>query len=173
MIYLSNFRTSGKDSRAVSIAAMTPKWFKGEVRKDLAPKLSTLAKYKKGEMTMEEYIQEYVNVIYSHDLDKLAEELDERVLLCYCSKKEVCHRLWLAVYLRKETGVEVEEIGGFDKEFAEAVKEPWPPMSILLTEEDKNKYGLHGKFEDDNIVGHWRELKAAGAAELFYTDFLV
>ena len=168
MIYLSNFSTAGKDNRAISIAAITPKWYKGAIRKDLAPKLSTLTKYKKGEITAMEYIAEYVNVIYSHDLDKLAEELDGHVLLCYCSKNDMCHRGLLGIYLQTETGIKVEEIGGFNERFVEAFKNNDPPMRILLeSDKDKDKYNLHGKFEDDNIVGHWRELKAIGATELF------
>ena len=168
MIYLSNFRTAGKDSRAVSIAAITPKGYKGEVRKDLAPKLTTLSKYKKGEITAMQYVGEYCDVIYSHDLDKLAEELDGRVLLCYCSKNELCHRLLLGIYLKVETGIEVEEIGGFGGTYADVFAKNIVPMRIILDEEeDKDRFGLHGKFEDDNIVGHWRELKKIGAAELF------
>ena len=164
---MSNFRTAGKDSRAVSIAAVTPKWYKGAVRKDLAPKLSTMTKFKKGEITNVQYIAEYCDIIYSHDIDQLAEELDGKVLLCYCSKKDLCHRLLLGLYLQIETGIEVQEIGGFGDQYAAAFYENDPPMQIILTEEDKDKYNLHGKFEDDKIVGHWRELKPIGATGLF------
>jgi hypothetical protein len=83
MIYLSNFRTAGKDERAISIAAITPKWFKGPCRKDLAPKLSTLTRYKKNEITMLEYTCEYTRIIYEHDLDDLVKELDGHVLLLF------------------------------------------------------------------------------------------
>ena len=167
MIYLSNYRTSGKDDRAIGIAAITPKWYKGAVRKDLAPKLSTLTKYKKGQITNMEYIAEYCDVVYGHDLDKLAEDLDGHVLLCYCGKNDMCHRLLLGLYLQVETGVKVEEIGGFGDLFKESFEKNGIPMQLLLSEDEKDKYGLHGKFEDDNIVGHWRELKAIGATHLF------
>jgi len=167
MIYLSNFRTAGKDSRAISIAAITPKWFKGAIRKDLAPKFSTVTKFKKGEITNAQYIAEYCDVIYSHDLDKLAEELDGHVLLCYCSKNDMCHRLLLGLYLQVETGVKIEEIGGFGDRFAESFEKNGVPMQILLDDKDKDRYKLHGKFEDDNIVGHWRELKSIGATNIF------
>ena len=169
MIYLSNFRTAGKDERAISIAAITPKWYKGAVRKDLAPKLSTLTKYKKGEITEAEYMYEYVNVIYSHDLDHLAEELDGHVLLCYCSKNELCHRLLLGLYLQKETGIGIEEIGGFGETWKGHVERKEYPIQIGLGSNEKDKYKLHNKFDDDNIVGHWQELKKIGATELFIT----
>jgi len=171
MIYLSNFRTAGKDKRAVSIAAMTPKDFEGEVRKDLAPKLSTLTAYKKGEITDMEYIAEYVNVIYSHDIDRLAEELDGHVLLCYCPKTALCHRLLLAQYLHLETRVEFEEIGGFAEAWQVPVKNKAHPLEMALSEDMLNKCDLHGKFPNDNIVGHWRELKKIGALDIFTAGF--
>ena len=170
MIYLSNFRTAGKDARAISIAAITPKWYKGAVRKDLAPKLSTLTKYKKGEITLMEYIMEYCNVIYSHDLEKLAEELDGHVLLCYCSKNDLCHRMLLGAYLRIETGINVDEIGGIGENWKDGFERNEHPMRLLLTDEEKDRYGLHNKFEDDNIVGRWLELKKAGLTSLFINE---
>jgi len=167
MIYLSNFGTAGKDSRAISIAAISPKWYKGAVRKDLAPKLSTLTKLKKGQITDIEYTAKYCDIIYSHDLDKLVKELDDHVLLCYCSKDVLCHRTLLGLYLQVETGIEVQEIDGFGEKFSAAFTENDVPMRIVLDDEDKNKYGLQDKFENDNIVGHWRELKALGALEIY------
>jgi hypothetical protein len=170
MIYLSNFRTAGKDERAISIAAITPKWYKGAVRKDLAPKLSTVVKGKKGEITLMESICEYVNNIYSHDLDLLAKELDGHILLCYCSKNVVCHRMLLGAYLRIETGIEVDEIGGIGENFKDGFYGNEHPMRIILEEEDKKKYGLNNRFKDDNIVGHWKELKQLGLTSLFITE---
>jgi hypothetical protein len=40
-------------------------------------------------------------------------------------------------------------------------------MRILLEDDDYKDIGLHKKFEDDNIVGHWRELKQLGFTEAF------
>ena len=48
MIYLSNFSTAGKNEKAISIAALPPKWFTGESRKDLAPAVSTLRDTRSG-----------------------------------------------------------------------------------------------------------------------------
>jgi len=170
MIYLSNFRTAGKDDRSISISAVTPRWYKGAVRKDLAPKLSAVTETKKGNMTMVEYIGEYCNIIYSHDLERLAEELDGHILLCYCSKNDLCHRMILGAYLRIEIGIDVDEIGGIGEPWKDGFYSNEHPMRILLDEHDKEKYGLHNVFEDDNIVGHWRELKRLGAADLFITE---
>jgi len=164
MIYLSNFRTAGKDERAVSIAAMTPKGFKGKVRKDLAPKLSTLTAYKKGEITMMEYAFEYTKIIYSHDLDTLVEELNGRVLLCHCLKNEFCHRLLLGLYVHKETKVEVEEIGGFGSILTAPISEVDHPVTFTLEQDDP---GIDFLKKGDDLVGHWQELKKIGRHDIF------
>jgi len=134
--------------------------------------MSTVAKFKKGEMTFIEYAAEYVKIIYGHDLDMLADELDGKVLLCHCDKRSMCHRMLLGLYLRLETGCEVEEIGGFAEELEELVRVAEPPVEIYLSDENKAKYGWHEKFEDDAITGHWRELKSAGAdVRSLFTSF--
>ena len=171
MIYLSNFRTAGKDDRAISVAAITPKWYKGAVRKDLAPKLSTLTKYKKGEITEAEYAFEYVDMIYTHDLDKLAEELDGHILLCYCSKNDFCHRLLLGLYLHKETGIEVEEIGGFGNIITKPFNEVTLPVVFPTCREELDANGLTD-WNIDDLVGHWQELKKLGKAHLFTEEFV-
>jgi len=163
MIYLSNFNTAKNDPRAISIAALARGW-QGPSRKDLAPKLSTLTAYKKGEITMMEYAFEYTKIIYGHDLDTLAEELGGHVLLCCCSKNEFCHRLLLGLYLHKETKVEVEEIGGFGSILTAPISEVDHPVTFTL-EQDDPEIGFLKKGDD--LVGHWRDLKKIGRHAIF------
>jgi len=168
MIYLSNFRTAGKDERAISIAAITPKWYKGAVRKDLAPKLSTLTSYKKGEITPLEYIFEYTDVIYKHDLEKLVKELDGHVLLCYCSKNEMCHRTLLGLCLHKELGVEIEEVGGYSDNIAEVYAEKGYAAELEADEKDLSDPKVAKILGDGkDLIGHWKELKAINRLDLF------
>jgi len=167
MIYLSNFKVAKDDPRAISIAASNFRsGFNGPSRKDLAPKLSMVTGYKKGEMTDVEYISEYMSIVYSHDLDALAKELDGKVLLCHCSKDEFCHRLLLGAFLNIETGIEVEELGGFSEFYAKDFAAKVHPMDIVI---HNTAHDLYGKFKNDTIVGHWRELKQMGydVKELF------
>jgi len=170
MIYLSNFREAGYDPRAISIAALTPKWYKGAVRKDLAPKLSTLTRFKNGEITMAEYAFEYTDKIYSHDLEKLAEELDNHVLICYCSKNEFCHRYLLGMYLHKEIGIEVEEIGGFGNIFTKPFYEVTLPVDYPTCREELDANGLND-WNITSLVGHWKELKKIGKTHLFLDEY--
>jgi hypothetical protein len=167
MIYLSNFSTAAKDTRAVSIATLPPKWYKGVCRKDLAPKVSTLRDMKSGNKSNLEYTLEYLEIIYSLDIEKLSKELDEHILLCFCSKKDFCHRFILGSMLKTETGIEVEELNGFDDRWKDDFENNVKPVNLILTKEEKSLYGLDGKFENDDIIGHWSELNEIGATELF------
>jgi len=144
MIYLSDFITAGKDERAISIAAMRPGIFKGEARKDLAPKFSSMAKYR--DCKYAEFASEYTEIVYSHNLDALAKELDGRILLCNCPKDEFCHRLLLGFYLHKETGIEVEEIGGFGEIWKKLAENKDEPMRIFLDERMFPKHDRHGRL---------------------------
>ncbi|MDR0374726.1 MAG: hypothetical protein LBH85_03275 [Treponema sp.] len=167
MIYLSNFAMAGKDSRAVSIAAITPRGFKGAVRKDLAPPFSLVKAYKDEKITEAEYILEYGKRIYALDLERIAEELDEKILLCYCDKNAMCHRTLLGLFLHTELGVEVEEIGGFGELFTVPFNEVENPMTLFLTPEQIEKHGLQD-LETNDIIGKWKELKKRNLLNLFF-----
>ena len=159
MVYLSNFQTAGRAENAVAISAMVPKWYTGARRKDLAPKLSTLSKFHKQQITAAEFWMEYVDkIIYRHDLDQLATELDDKTLLCYCPKNELCHRLVLGLYLHIETGIEVQEIGGFgDILTVDSLDDVDPivryPIGHVSDNQDLVDVGI------DDLVGNWRKLK--------------
>jgi len=167
LIYLSNFSTAGKNEKAISIAALPPKWFTGESRKDLAPTVSILRETRNGKKSQFEYILEYLEIVYSLDLDILSKELDNHILLCFCPKNIFCHRFVLGSILQTETDVEVEEFDGFSDRWKDDFGSKIKPLHLILTEEEKNQYDLYSKFENDDIVGHWAELSKIGATHLF------
>jgi hypothetical protein len=166
MIYLSNFNTAGSDDRAVSIAAITPRGFKGAVRKDLAPKFSLVKAYKAGKITEAEYIMEYGWQIYALDLEQVAKEMDGKILLCYCDKNELCHRLLLGLILHSELGVEIEEIGGFGDILTVPFNEVGNPLIITLSDKEIEENGLQYLGTND-IIGKWRELKDLNLLNLY------
>jgi hypothetical protein len=166
MIYLSNFKTAGFDDRAASIAAITPKGFKGEVRKDLSPKWSLVKAYKDGKITEAEYIMEYGKKIYALDLERIADELDGKILLCYCDKNAMCHRTLLGLFLHTELGADVEEIGGFGELFTVPFNEVENPLMLTLSDKNIEKHGLQD-LGTNNIIGKWRELKKRGLLNLY------
>jgi len=119
----------------------------------LAPKLSSVAKYK--DCRYAEFVSEYTEIVYSHNLDALAKELDGRILLC---------NLLLGLYLHKETKVEVEEIGGFGSILTAPISEVDHPVTFTL-EQDDPEIGFLKKGDD--LVGHWRELKKIDRHDIF------
>jgi hypothetical protein len=171
MIYLSNFRTAGKDKRAISIAAITPKWYKGEVRKDLAPPFSLVKDFKDGKKTVTEYLFEYVGKLYTNiDFANEAERLDGKILLCYCDKDVFCHRAIFGLYLQAETGVEVEEKGGYGDWFTDIQnhikKGDGYPVNIDFLDTDIERYDLKD-IGSKSMIGAWNELKKRNLLHLY------
>ena len=133
MIYLSNFSTVGKNEESISIAAIPPKWYTGACRKDLAPKVTTLRGIKSGNKSILEYTLEYLEIIYSLDLETLSKELDNHILLCFCSKNDFCHRFILGSILKTETGIDIEELNGFSNRWKDDFEGNIKPAHLILT----------------------------------------
>ena len=119
MIYTGYFAQLKKYQEAgltpVSIARITPNWYEGYVLPELAPSKSLLYSYKAGQVTEEEYKEEYsvylsLNVPWKQVLAKLRVygQKQDVILLCYEKSKDFCHRHILAEYLR-ESGYEATE----------------------------------------------------------------
>jgi uncharacterized protein YeaO (DUF488 family) len=184
MIYLSSFAMAGKDGRAVSIAAITPRGFKGAVRKDLAPPFSLVKAFKDEKITMEQYIGEYCNRIYQLDLERIAADLDGKIALCYCGKEQLCHRTLLGLVLHAELDAEVEEIGGFADAEAQSYELKENPMCHRPTPDYLKKYGIEdlaltekeaaaAGFADLStpvIYNKWREMKKRGLLGCYRAD---
>jgi hypothetical protein len=68
------------------------------------------------------------------------------------------------LYLHKETGVEVEEIGGFGNILTLPLDEVDHPVCFTLLEDDPE---INFLKKDDDMVGHWREMKAMNKQHLF------
>ena len=103
------------------------------------------------------------------DLDRLAKKLDGHILLCYCSKDEMCHRVLLALILHNELGVELEEIGGFsDKLFLYPFTEVGNPILFTPTMEQIEKYDLADFLEDGHIIDKWKALNEKEKLQFYY-----
>jgi len=103
-----------KGDNGISIALYTPKWFKGEVYKNLVPTPEILFTYKASNKTRLDqicYICEYKNSILSKlDPKKVAEDLDNKVLLCYEKSGDFCHRIIVAKWLEDNLKIIVSEV---------------------------------------------------------------
>ena len=99
----------------VSVAGITPEFFEGEKWSDFAPRRDFFSKWKRGELTNEGYMKEYLkylNKIPAEDIEELAQITREGkfVMCCYEKTGDFCHRHYLAAFLRKAYGFKVVEL---------------------------------------------------------------
>lgn len=182
MIYLSNFATWKNKPGGVSIAAITPRRFTGDVCKDLAPPWSLVKAFKAGKITDAEFITEYGHQIYTLDFEKIAADMDGKTLLCYCDKNALCHRSLLALFLYNELGTKFEEREGFGELFTVPFEEVGNPLeftlraedvekyslqSLLLTVEEKKELGLQYRSAEHIILNKWLVLKQKKLLHLY------
>lgn len=94
MIYTSNYQKHGNNVNSISISNSAPKFFKYDKFKLLVPNWNLVSDYKHGFINQDEYIERYYHKNLLHlDVDKIAEQLQNKILLC-CEQKETdfCHR---------------------------------------------------------------------------------
>jgi len=111
MIYTSYFSKSGNLGNAVSIALMSPDFFKGAEYPDLFPTKDLLNSYKYCNMSEKVYEKKYLellNNVRDLDLNKVAKELDGKVIICWENSNKFCHRHVVAKWLRPY--IEVKEL---------------------------------------------------------------
>lgn len=116
MIRTSNYKSFIKASKiTVSISRDCGKdaGYIGDIYLDLAPEKSLLKKYHKNIGVIPEYenIESYIieywnNVLSKLDPEKVYNDLNNKILLCYERSNEFCHRhvvaAWLELLLEKE-----------------------------------------------------------------------
>jgi len=110
-IFTSNFKISGKNPNAVSIAQGNPQNYIGREYRDLAPSWSLIKRFKNGDIDPAGYEIEYRrDVLGKLDPAKVIEELrPNAVLLCWCKPDEFCHRRIVALWLKETLGINVPE----------------------------------------------------------------
>ena len=99
----------------VSVAGITPEFFKGEKWVDFAPRKTFFSKWKKGELSNEEYMRcylEYLKTIPKEDIEELREltRNEDYVMCCYEKTGDFCHRHYLGAFFRKFYGFKVSEL---------------------------------------------------------------
>ncbi len=110
MIFTSNFSKRGYDVNACSISGKCPEWFTGMEYKKLAPKYWFFRKYKQ-DHNEEFYIKHYYSEVLSKlDPEDVLKDLDGKILLCYESENQFCHRFLVADWLEQKLGIEIKEI---------------------------------------------------------------
>ena len=111
-IYTSYYARSYDHPNAIGISASVPKHFTGPHMTVLAPSWELLDKYKKGEMTKNQYAEEYVALLEGR---KLTPQIvydsipNAAILLCYEKPGDFCHRRVLAEWLENDLNVTIKE----------------------------------------------------------------
>lgn len=113
MIYTSNYKRKGDDSRAIAISRKTPEDYFGKTFMLLAPTWELIMGVKNGEITPEEYAERYIHLLeHIRDLtpEYILEVLPETCyLLCYEPLGQFCHRHVLANWLNEHTDANITE----------------------------------------------------------------
>mgnify|MGYP001183215749 CR=1 FL=1 len=131
-IYTSYYAKSAKLPNAISISKGTPKWFPGPSYEPLFPEWDLILNYRNGKITEDEYRIRYNDHLSKLDPNVVYKELKGKVLLCWETSNQFCHRHLVAEWLNKHLGITVRELG------MNLNKEP----KILI--KDRNKTGNYG-----------------------------
>jgi len=108
VIFTSNFKIAGHLPQAVAISRGIPRGWQGRRCKALAPPRDLIKI-----MEPERFIPLYrAHVLDKLDPMKVIRDLggDNFILLCWEPPGEFCHRRVVAAWMRKETGILIEEL---------------------------------------------------------------
>jgi len=99
-----------KGANGVSIVRGRPSKFSGEQYLELAPPWSLIEGYKSGVYSKEDYTKKYIaTVLNKLDPEKVYNDLDGKVLLCYERSEDFCHRHIISKWLN-DNGFESFEL---------------------------------------------------------------
>lgn len=119
MIQTSYFGKAKNLPNTVAICTGIPEWYKGEIYTDLAPGWSIVKEYKRAmrdNSACECIYQDHYRARYNFEIlrkldpQKVYDDLNGKILLCYERKGLFCHRHLVADWLYESLGVEVEEL---------------------------------------------------------------
>lgn len=110
-IYTSYYAKSAKLPNAISISRGTPTWFTGPSYEPLFPEWNLILNYKDGKITEDEYRIRYNDQLSKLDPKVVYKELEGKVLLCWETSNQICHRHLVAEWLNKHLGITVKELG--------------------------------------------------------------
>lgn len=100
----------------VSVSALSPNWFSGAQYRKVAPSRNLLFRFKKKEISEDQYVSEYIRDVLSKlscedilkDLRSLVNS-ERIVLICYEKPFDFCHRHILSYWFRRQ-GFNVGEL---------------------------------------------------------------
>ena len=106
MIQTSYYGKSGSLPNAVCISTRPPDWLRNRIAEypDLAPRRDML------KMGTKQYCDEFQRILERLNPQKVAADMEGKVMLCYEKQGEFCHRHIVARWLYDELGIIVPEV---------------------------------------------------------------
>ena len=103
-IRMSNFSTAGSLPNAVAICRGIPQtWGERPIYQALAPTWAML------KMSMADYIPLFDEILGRTTPQKVIEDMNGKIMLCWCRSNTNCHRRMVATWIAKHTGIGVME----------------------------------------------------------------
>ena len=99
-----------KGNNGISIAIKSPPYFEGEEYPQLFPKWSFLKKYLNDKDEIAYTIEYYKQVLNTLDVEKVYNDLSDKVLLCWEGSDKFCHRRLVAEWIERKLNIVLPEI---------------------------------------------------------------
>ena len=97
--YFGNWRNFPDGKDLVSIANYSPRGFSGREYSDLFPDQYLVSDFKNGIISEEDFAKAYIEQLEEIGKDKILNDLDGCILLCYEKSSDFCHRHILRKWL--------------------------------------------------------------------------
>lgn len=121
-MYTSYFGATRGVSNTVAICTGVPEWYKGGVYSALAPGWDIVMEYKQAvrdKKPMKDIIERYETryfeeILFYLDPEEIYSDLQDKIVLCYETSDQFCHRHLVAKWLHEKLGVTIEEKNTFE-----------------------------------------------------------
>lgn len=111
-MFTSYYAKHGTDPRSISISAKAPPWYVGRTYPLLAPTWDIINGVKARRITEAQYTTQYMAILKERGVtpQRIINELDDSILLCYEVPSDFCHRHIVAAWIETELGIVVPEL---------------------------------------------------------------
>lgn len=122
-MYTSYFGVAKQVSNTVAICTGVPSWYKGGLYQALAPGWDIVMEYKQAVRDkkpiadiIKNYEERYFNeVLFYLDPEEVYNDLKDKILLCYETSEQFCHRHLVAKWIKDNLDIDVPELNTFEE----------------------------------------------------------
>ena len=113
MIATCSFSNLNENTFGYSVYEKTPPWFMGNIAKELCIDNAIYKKYTKGEISVDEYIKTYFELLSKLDPYEILKKYDGKIFVGWnliTGGKYLDNRAIIAEWIRMTTGVQLKEL---------------------------------------------------------------